>query len=401
MAPRSTAVVGDRISVARRRRGMSRRALAAVIGRSEEWLRKIENGQRQLDSIEYAVRLGRALNIDDIMGLLGFEDHASRPPNMEAGAISLVREALMDSVVVQALRQQPPWDEAEQTIEQDVAEARRRWFGTVDRYHRTLELLPRLLCGAASRLHAIRGGEAVRPALAAYHLARTVLSRLGEEQLARIAADRALSAAQHTAGPPLLASAWHVSDCYLRQGCLPETHRFALAADAQHARQEETETWAISGALRLLGAEAAAAMLETHRAYALLDDVRRTAALVGDTFSPYLVPFGPTEVSIGAVQIAIRLGQTGKAIRLASEIDLPDDYPADLHARHYIPLALLYSRRNEDAAAVFALTKMAAISPEDIRYDPLSREALSRLLRRNNLTVRRELTRLGRIAGMT
>jgi transcriptional regulator with XRE-family HTH domain len=399
MAQRPTPQIGDRIAIARRRRGMSRKALAHIVGRSEEWLRQIENGQRRLDSIEYAVRIGHALRIGNIWAFLGLEEAGVGSPSTDIKAIAHIREALLDSVLVQAFMPQPAWDEAAVTIEADVAEARRRWLGEGDRYHRTLSLLPRLLRGAACRLHTV-GGVATEPVVAAYHLVRTVLSRVGEEHLALIAADRALSAAERIDGAALVAASWHVSACYLEQGSLIEAYRFALAADGQLSEGLQDGPL-LSGALYLMAADAAAAMLEAHRAYDLLGEARRIAASVSDVMTPYLVPFGPTEVGIYSVQVAIRLGHPGEAIRLASQIDIPEDYPADRQARHYIPLAYLHSRRNEDAAAVFALTKVAALSPEDIRYDHQSRDTLYRLLRRNNLTVRRELARLAHIAGIS
>src|SRR5262245_61025488 len=58
--------MGNMLATARRRKGLSRRVVAELVGRSEEWLRLIEVGQRRLDSIEMAAKLSEVLHIDDI-----------------------------------------------------------------------------------------------------------------------------------------------------------------------------------------------------------------------------------------------------------------------------------------------------------------------------------------------
>ncbi|PZF91854.1 helix-turn-helix domain-containing protein [Micromonospora deserti] len=401
MAEGTNRDVGDRIAGARRQRGMSRKTLADLVGRSEEWLRQIENGHRRLDSIECAVRIAEVLHLGDLMTLLGLPARTGAKPSVHTALVAPVREAVMDCVAVNAFTQPDTWSEAAATLEADVAEAGRRWLGRAGRYGSTLQLLPRLLRGAAARLHATTDPVALQPAIAACLLARTVLSRMGEEQLAWLTADRALSAAARVTGPALPAAAWHVSSCYLEQGHHMEAYRFALGAAESATAGDSPETGNHRGALRLLAAEAAAALLEVDRAGELLSVARDAATGLADQPQPHLVPFNMTEVGMAAVQIAIHLGHGAEAIRLASEVDVPDAYPADRQARHYISLAHLHARRNEDAAAVFALGKVATLSPEDVRYDSLSREALHRLQRRNNLTVRRELAHLTRLAGMT
>ncbi|UAL31242.1 helix-turn-helix domain-containing protein [Nocardioides rotundus] len=55
--------VGERIAFYRRRRGLTRGTLAALLGRSEDWLSKIERGERQLQKIELAVEMARHLRV--------------------------------------------------------------------------------------------------------------------------------------------------------------------------------------------------------------------------------------------------------------------------------------------------------------------------------------------------
>lgn len=50
---------------------MSRRTLAQLVGRSEEWLRQIEKGQRDLPGLELTVRLADVLRFGGVDDLLG------------------------------------------------------------------------------------------------------------------------------------------------------------------------------------------------------------------------------------------------------------------------------------------------------------------------------------------
>ena len=54
-------VVGQRITRARRRRGLSQAVLAGLVGRSESWLSQVERGKRGVDSHSVLVRLAEVL----------------------------------------------------------------------------------------------------------------------------------------------------------------------------------------------------------------------------------------------------------------------------------------------------------------------------------------------------
>lgn len=62
---------GERIRILRERRGLSRPVLAGLVGRSPDWLKKIENGDRDLRSITHLVRLANALHVPDVATLTG------------------------------------------------------------------------------------------------------------------------------------------------------------------------------------------------------------------------------------------------------------------------------------------------------------------------------------------
>src|SRR5680860_1447149 len=86
--------VGERIAFYRRRRGLTQGVLANLVGRSEDWLSKIERGQRELRNLELLVDVARHLRVTvgDLLGqpVLMEDRHDPRGDDVPA-----VRDALM------------------------------------------------------------------------------------------------------------------------------------------------------------------------------------------------------------------------------------------------------------------------------------------------------------------
>jgi len=64
MTPSEREAAGQRIALARRRRGLSQAVLAGLAGRSESWLSQVERGKRGVDSHSVLVRLAEVLRVD-------------------------------------------------------------------------------------------------------------------------------------------------------------------------------------------------------------------------------------------------------------------------------------------------------------------------------------------------
>ncbi|TDD82319.1 XRE family transcriptional regulator [Saccharopolyspora karakumensis] len=62
--------IGERIAFYRRRRGLSQSVLAGLLGRTEDWLSKVERGERQVNRIDVLVELARQLRgtLNDLLG---------------------------------------------------------------------------------------------------------------------------------------------------------------------------------------------------------------------------------------------------------------------------------------------------------------------------------------------
>jgi transcriptional regulator with XRE-family HTH domain len=65
-----TLSIGERIAFYRVRRGLTQSVLANLVGRSEDWLSKIERGERDIRRLDVLTELARALRVTlgDLIG---------------------------------------------------------------------------------------------------------------------------------------------------------------------------------------------------------------------------------------------------------------------------------------------------------------------------------------------
>ncbi|WP_194837610.1 helix-turn-helix domain-containing protein [Nocardia sp. XZ_19_369] len=403
---------GERIELRRRRLGLSRRVVAQLAGRSEEWLRQIERGHRRLDSIEMVYRLAEVLRFDDPVDLIGWPS-SSISRAREIGEMGLqltaLNRAIMDHPSTQAfatttMDSPPPLA----TVREALEECWRSWLGSSHRYTEIATRLPEVLAAARSIRAAAQATsdeqleEAGRVLAEAYHLARFVLARVGNHHLAWLVADRPIGILTPPAQPTLVAvSSWHVASALLALGYPAESRDYALAA----ARRLATATPAqaegpVYGALQLLAAEGASSANDLEQSERLATEAAGIAERLDAENHVRTVWFGVPEVAITGMDIALRLGRVDDAIKLAADVHLPDDASVDLLARYYLTTAYAYGRKGEDFAAILALQGAERASPEDLRYDWMAHRTLQRLARHDHHLTRRDLAKLLAVAGL-
>ncbi|MFI7548027.1 helix-turn-helix domain-containing protein [Actinoplanes sp. NPDC049599] len=188
--------IGERVAWYRRRRGMSQEVLAGLVGRTSDWLGKIENNRIELDRLSVIKSLADVLDVSlgDLLAEPSLLDW-----NSESGleTVPALRSALMEYRGITALGtagagQEPP----------DLAGLRRETSELWDAYQGSrfgfvTGRLPALLEHAQAAADEFDGQdqEDARHLLGlTYQLAATQLTKLGETDLAWIAAERGLSA---------------------------------------------------------------------------------------------------------------------------------------------------------------------------------------------------------------
>ncbi|WP_019632069.1 helix-turn-helix domain-containing protein [Actinomadura atramentaria] len=197
------------------------------------------------------------------------------------------------------------------------------------RYSTVIASLPGLLADLQVAGTARSGDEQVKvEALSAeaHHVAASILLKFDRKGLAWLAADRSMRAARRTQDPTVVgSSARIVTHALMNDGHFGAATRTASTYAERIDRDSDDRTpefLSVYGSLLLRGAVAAGQRGDHHTAAALLDEADDAGRQLGGDFNHRWTAFGPTNVQLHRVNIALQLGDAGTALRHARTIDL-------------------------------------------------------------------------------
>ncbi len=239
-----------------------------------------------------------------------------------------------------------------------------------------------------------------------YHCTTTTLRRVGEAELAWMAADRSLAAAEEAERPLLVAvSAYRLGYVFVRLREADRALQVVLrAADAlnRSSRRADPRPLSLLGALHLVAVTATAARYDQAAVRTFLEQARQTAELIGEERNDFWTAFGPANVTIHEISSAVEAGDARQAIRKSEALN-PDDLAAGLVGRRaqvHLDLARAYAVQRKDAAAVNMLLEAERLSPELVRYGSRPRDLLTQLLKREHRASTPQLRGLATRAGI-
>lgn len=371
--------IGERVAWYRRRRGLSQEVLAGLVGRTTDWLSKAENNRIELDRLSVITALADALDVS-----LG--DLLAEPTLMEWSrdsghrTVPALREALMDYRQLTPLLGAQPEVEAPALLElrANVAEVLDAYQAS--RYGFATRRLPLLLADAlvAARAYSGHEQEEAHALLAlAYQGASMVLGKVGEAELAWIAADRGLAAAQQSGQSVVTGSLFRsVTHCLLATGRF--TAAVQLVTDAAGAMEEELRVaspahLSVYGTLFLAGAMAAARAEDRATTRDFLQEADQAARRLQTDANHMWTAFGPTNVAIHRVATAGELGDVQIAADLGQQINA-SRLPVERRVRHGLEVARALSAWNRTDEALAILLDAERDAPEQVRHHYLSRE---------------------------
>ena len=235
-----------------------------------------------------------------------------------------------------------------------------------------------------------------------YQAVAAMLAKLGEGDAAWIAANRAMLAAESLANPlAVAASLFRMAHVFLSLGQLAQVQTVASAAVSGLDRQVTTpEVLSLRGAFRLVLAVAAARENDRAQAYTYLDQAREIASQPGEDRNDFGTEFGLTNVGLHAVSVAVELGDAGRALDLAHDID-PEQLSAERQARYSIDLALAHSMLRQIVESLRYLQLAEELTPEQTRTHRVARAVARDLLQLSGPRVRPELRELAERFGVT
>ncbi|WP_017578969.1 helix-turn-helix domain-containing protein [Nocardiopsis valliformis] len=374
--------LGRKVAKHRKQRGLSQREFARLVGRSEAWVSQVERGVRKVDRMVVLEKLAEVLEIP--VSELAAEAPIVAAANEEPPGSSRLRLILSGSHALAALLRRSP---AAVDIEDLRGRVDRVWELThASAYIELTEALESLIPDLESAARSVPNGERLelfRLLNAAYRACSSALSRLGEYEAAWIAADRAITAAER-AEDPLLMAAGEFRLCLTFQGArhydqVETTARTACEALGALVEEGDPEARSVYGALTLQRAVAAARRNDATTAYRHVAEAKRIADALGTERNDFNTEFGPANVGLHEVSVAVDLGDAGVALRAADAVDVSILSP-ERRGRFLIDVSRAQLQRRSVDEAVATLEEAERITPQQVRTHPIVRQVVGDLL---------------------
>jgi hypothetical protein len=270
-------------------------------------------------------------------------------------------------------------------------------------------LLPPLIAQAqtsAAALPAADQEHTSRVVVHTYNAAASLLKTLGDGALALLAADRAVCAAQTLDDPVLVAAAmYRLANVLLSARRLDQTRAVALQAASlvEPGKLNTPRSLALWGGLLLTAAVAAARNADASTAWELMGEARTASRLVGTDHADICAIFGPTNVAIHGVQVAVELSNGQDAIRRSYQVD-SDRLPTSLVERRgqfLIDVAHGHVLQGDDATAVTTFVRAEQIAPQEVRLNREVHQLTRTMLGRERTGAAPGLRELAKRLGLT
>ncbi|WP_410589735.1 helix-turn-helix domain-containing protein [Amycolatopsis sp. lyj-23] len=374
--------LGRRVATFRSRKGLSQKELGARISRSESWVSQVERGARRVDRMSVLETLAEALEVP--LAELAPDEGVVAAMATRPRAASSLSLALSSSDALQAVLS----DKAPVDVDGLGARAEEAWdYAHGSEYENLSDLLGSLIPELEYAVRKTTGIDRRRVCIAkakAYHAAAGVLSKLGEPGAAWVAVDRSIAAAEDADDPLLMAAgAFRLAIVFQnsrRPDLAAQSARTAVNALGRLIEAGEPEAIALRGALYLQLAVAAARINDADEAYDNLDSAREAAKSLGVDRNDYNTEFGPTNVLLHEVNVAVELGDAGRALRVAAKADVSNLSP-ERQARLLIDVARAHAQRRNADGVNDALRRALDVAPEQVTTHPAVQELLADALR--------------------
>ncbi|MFE9317815.1 helix-turn-helix domain-containing protein [Streptomyces albidoflavus] len=389
--------IGRRIAYWRDQRGLTQADLGRLMGQSRRWVQDLEGGQRQTDPrLSVLQRAAHALRIP-LERLV-----ADTPPPTPATTLPADVAALIDSLYAPSPSGRAvPVD----ALHRRIAFCCQAWEAC--HYTAAARELPSVLADAH---HTASTSPAAAVLLSrAYQLTASLLFKYGNDARtpAVLAADRALAAAQQSGDPVAIGAASR----RVARGLMHQQRYSAAAEYATASAETLRPALEISGApglstlgmLYLVAAVAVTGDGRSPRTVAEAADKLTAAGEVADQQgeqSADYTSFGPTNVALHKVDVALRLDDAWSAVESSADIT-PGALGAlgrERRARHLVTTARARALTRDRGTATRDLLDAERLAPEEVRRASVVRlvEELMELVPTPDV----ELTGLARRCGL-
>jgi hypothetical protein len=360
---------------------MSLETLAGLAGVSTSFLSMVENNLRPLNNRHHVAAIADALKVSvtDLTGQPYSPGNDREMAEVQSG-LAVVRDTLARRSLYfpegTGARPVPVLREETEKI------AKLRQAGKTADAVRTLPGILDELHEAFARRD--RRQEVAEVLMLALDTTRAIARKTGYHALALVAAERERDAAEATEDPAWIAFAdWGRANNLLPLGGFGRALALSLrAADELDRHGPAGLALEMYGMLHLNAALARACLGGPSGGADHVDEAAAVALRMGEAHSLRLW-FGPTNVGIWRMAVAVESGDGGRAAELAKSVD-PRVIPARTRqSAYYAELGRgLAQDRGNDRAALQALRTAEDLAPQDTRSNPLVRDVVSSMLTR-------------------
>lgn len=399
-------LVGERIAYHRKRLGLSQVEFAGLIGRSDSWVSQVERGVRGIDRLSVLQKVADALNVpvnelrDDEI-----EDASAELPE----AFGALRLALTGHPAINVVLGSTPQPLTNERAEQ-LRQMREQVWPLVhaSRYNELAPLVARLIPELEEAVRADASGDQVEGARElltdTYQAVSAMMAKLGETDAAWVAADRAALTAEAMHDPlAVAASLFRMAHAFLTLGQISQAQAVADAVirglEERTSQEATPEVLSLCGAFHLVSAIAAARDNDRELAHKHVDRAREVSDNLGTDRDDFGTEFGPTNVALHAVGVAVELGDAGQALDLAQQIDAERLSP-ERQARYNLDLAQAHAMRRQIGEALHCLEEAERLTPEQTRTHRAARAVARELIQLSGSRPRPELRELAERLGV-
>lgn len=373
--------VSARVAQARKLAGLTQERLAGQAAISVSLLRKVERGAVPA-SPAFLGAVAKALGAT-VSDLTGQPFPPLETQDGEFGkAIAIIRSELaaydLDNLDVRTIR---PLPEISREI-QDVCQYRR---GAL--FHKLADTVPPLLAEVRAAVHRSSGHTRERAftlLCELYYSSHSLAHKLGYTDLAARAIDRLAWAATESGNPTwIAASDFHRAAIMTSGGDWQDALQFldrcrsGIESRLSIGNRQDLIAW---GGLHLQSGLAAARAGNRSLADDHLGEARSTASRLGDD-RDQILSFGPTNVGIWGVALAVEALDGAEALNRSRNLIIPAGTPKERAGHHYIDLARAYLLHGDRSQAMNALEMAKTIAPSQTRYNAMVHETIRALAR--------------------
>lgn len=223
-----------------------------------------------------------------------------------------------------------------------------------------------------------RAVEAI--AAEAYHVEASIQLKFGNEGPAWMAADASICAAERSEDPVIIGCSARIVTHALMDGRhLAEAKQVARRMAGRLAAswsRPDAEALSVYGSLLLRGSVAAARGGDRSGAEALLDEAAGAGRRIGGDHNYRWTAFGPTNVLVHRVHVAVLVGDAGTAIEQGTKIDVPAIPVAERRVSLLVDMARAYVLWGKHRHAYETLRTAEDLAPEELTARPAVRSLI-------------------------